>query len=303
MSLPQTDSQGRIYVASPGIPVTWNAGVGYTASGQMCISTTVGATDTYVNGWRLDATGVVIVAAQSGSIVSNGGLPFNNSDGTMARQVDVVPSADDPYVNGIRVGALGGVYMTTAAVPVAGNAPVSIVRPELTGINTLGSTLTCSQGTWTGDPTITYAYQWYQGNTPLIGQTATTHIITAGDISSALFCRVTASNSSGGTDAFSNLVIAGAATYNYRNTTDQFPLPGYIYHNSPSLNLRISNVDASSVSRSAIGQLKAGDAITIGSQTGTLANAPTANSDHFIVSMVSWPQLADGTYVATINLV
>jgi len=301
MWLGAVDSEGRLYIdiGGPLPSSSYAGGLRRTATGA--VNVTENTPQVFVNGLGASHTAELCIAP--GGVISTYvmGLPMTEV-GRLVTQADLTPNANDPYVAGIRVGPLGGVYTTSAAPPVAGNAPVNTVRPELTGINTLGSTLTCSQGTWIGDPTITYAYQWYQGNTPLIGQTATTHVITTGDVSSALFCRVTASNSSGGTDAFSDLVVAGAATYNYKNTTDQFPLPGYIYHNFPSLNLRISKVDANGIDRSAIGQLKAGDTITIGSQTGTLANAPTVNSDHFIVSMISWPQLADGTYAATVNL-
>lgn len=115
MSLPLADPQGRIHVAVGGTPVSWNAGLGYTALGQLCVTSTLAGTDTYQNGMRISATGLLVVAAQSGSLVFNAGLPFNAADGSMARQTDVVPGADDPYVAGIRVGPTGGVYFTTAA--------------------------------------------------------------------------------------------------------------------------------------------------------------------------------------------
>jgi len=117
MSLPLTDALGRVYVTPLGTPVSWEAGVGYDASARMCTTVITDANDKYNGGWRMDAAGrVVVAAADMPNAVFNGGLPFYLS-GTMMRQTDVVPAADDPYVRGIRVGPTGGVYMTTAAIP------------------------------------------------------------------------------------------------------------------------------------------------------------------------------------------
>lgn len=115
MSLPLVDALGRVHVALNGTPVTWNQGLGYAANGALCYTNSLNATDVYQNGMRISATGLVVTAAQSGSLFYNAGLPFNAADGTLARQVDVAPGADDPYVAGIRVGPLGGVYFTSAA--------------------------------------------------------------------------------------------------------------------------------------------------------------------------------------------
>jgi hypothetical protein len=84
----------------------------------MCTTTVTGATDAYVSGWRIDALGRVVVAALSGAQVFNRGLPFNQSNNTMSRQVDIVPVAADAYApGGIRVSATGGVHFTTATPP------------------------------------------------------------------------------------------------------------------------------------------------------------------------------------------
>lgn len=115
MSLPRTDADGRVNVAVDGTPASWNAGVGYTTLGAMCVTATPGAQDQYLNGMRISSTGLVVVAAQSGSLVYNAGLPFNAADGTMARQVDIAPAGTDFFVAGVRVSPTGGVCFTTAA--------------------------------------------------------------------------------------------------------------------------------------------------------------------------------------------
>jgi hypothetical protein len=113
--LPQVDPIGRVYTAPGGTPVSWNAGVGYTATGQICTTLTAGPNDTYNGAWRLDPLGRVVVVVLAPPTVFNGGLPFN-SNGALDGQPNATPIASDPYVRGMRVGPLG-VYGTTAAIP------------------------------------------------------------------------------------------------------------------------------------------------------------------------------------------
>jgi hypothetical protein len=94
-----------------------SAGIAYTVIGQMITTTIANANDVWSGGWRLDNLGAVVVAAQSGSPVYNGGLPFNPANGAMASQLDTTPAANDPYVGEIRVGPTGGVYFTSASPP------------------------------------------------------------------------------------------------------------------------------------------------------------------------------------------
>lgn len=118
--LPLTDQLGRIYVAPAQSPTFYHAGIGYTASGQMCTWATPLPDDRRIAGWRVDNIGRVIVAdgvVANRPYVMNGGLPFSKLDGAMIRQTDVAPAATDPYRAGIRVGTLGGVYFTTAVPP------------------------------------------------------------------------------------------------------------------------------------------------------------------------------------------
>lgn len=81
--------------------------------------------------------------------------------------------------------------------------PTNTVAPAVTG--TLGGVLTSTSGTWTGEGTITYAYQWYSLTTGLLGgETANTYSSADDD---AVYCRVTATDDSGSRSANSNSVI------------------------------------------------------------------------------------------------
>lgn len=71
--------------------------------------------------------------------------------------------------------------------------PVNSVAPAITGTTTQGQTLTCSQGTWSNTPDA-YAFQWNRNGSPIIGATANTRVLAAGDVGATLTCTVKATN-------------------------------------------------------------------------------------------------------------
>lgn len=85
-------------------------------------------------------------------------------------------------------------------------APVNTVAPEISGSTTLGSTLTTTDGTWSGTPTPTFTYQWYRGASPISGATSTTYVTTLADSTANITCQVTATNSAGSATATSNTI-------------------------------------------------------------------------------------------------
>jgi hypothetical protein len=85
--------------------------------------------------------------------------------------------------------------------------PVNTAAPAVTGTATVGSTLTCTQGTWSYVPT-NYAYQWKRGVTAITGATNSTYVIVAADQTNALSCVVTATNAAGSTSISSNATAA-----------------------------------------------------------------------------------------------
>jgi alpha-tubulin suppressor-like RCC1 family protein len=77
-----------------------------------------------------------------------------------------------------------------------GSAPVNTVAPAVTGTATVGSTLTTTNGTWTGSPAPTFTYQWFRSpSTSISGATSSTYVLVIGDRGFGIFCRVTATNS------------------------------------------------------------------------------------------------------------
>ena len=84
-------------------------------------------------------------------------------------------------------------------------APVSTVKPQVTGLTPVGSTLTSTAGTWDNNPT-GFAYQWLRAGAPIVGATASTYDTQLADSGLAVTCEVTASNAIGSSSSVSNAI-------------------------------------------------------------------------------------------------
>lgn len=87
--------------------------------------------------------------------------------------------------------------------------PVNTVAPAITGLNVVGQLLTCSTGTWTGNPAPSYTYQWYRGVSPIALATNNTYTLVQADAGNTanISCVVTADNGIGApVDAPSNTI-------------------------------------------------------------------------------------------------
>ena len=82
-----------------------------------------------------------------------------------------------------------------AVEPVTAGAPVPTAAPTVSGTAATGQTLTCSPGTWTGDPTITYVAIWQRNGSTITG--GWTYTLTAADADADVGCLVVASNAAG----------------------------------------------------------------------------------------------------------
>lgn len=73
--------------------------------------------------------------------------------------------------------------------------PVNTIAPVISGTTTLGSTLSCTTGTWTGKPiTFYYAYQWRRNGVAILGANSNTYVTTFADSLAIISCEVTANN-------------------------------------------------------------------------------------------------------------
>jgi hypothetical protein len=93
------------------------------------------------------------------------------------------------------------------AVPLAAVAPAISGGEQADGA-VVGNTLTCSTGTWSGDPT-GYAFAWELDGVAN-GATASTYPVQAGDAGRSLACAVTASNAGGAGTPATSAAIAVA---------------------------------------------------------------------------------------------
>lgn len=86
------------------------------------------------------------------------------------------------------------------------SAPVNTIAPVVSGSGVVGQTLTTTNGTWTGNPTPTYAYQWQSNGSPISGATSSTYVLVSADAGTNVRCVVTATNAIGATSANSNAI-------------------------------------------------------------------------------------------------
>ena len=91
--------------------------------------------------------------------------------------------------------------------------PVISVAPVASGSLTVGSTLSCTTGTWTNSPT-SYAYTWLRGGSTISGATSATYVTVTADGGTSVGCSVIASNAGGASSpsASNTLAIASASS-------------------------------------------------------------------------------------------
>jgi hypothetical protein len=136
---------------------------------------------------------------------------------------------------------------STPSGPPPPASPTNTVAPVISGTNNIGQVLTTTDGTWTGTPAPTFAYQWFRNATAILGQTATTYTIQSQDLhptAQAITCQVTATNASGTAVATSNIITPVILPFVFTidtnnisagsSTSTQFKLP---LNNSTGLNI------------------------------------------------------------------
>ena len=85
--------------------------------------------------------------------------------------------------------------------------PSNTIAPVISGNPVAGSTLTTTNGTWTGFPAPTFTYQWLRNGVVIGGATNTTYVTQLTDVGQQITCRVTGTNSVGSVNAISNIII------------------------------------------------------------------------------------------------
>ncbi len=83
--------------------------------------------------------------------------------------------------------------INAALLPTGTAVPANSAVPQITGTAAIGSTLTCSNGVWKGNPT-TYAYAWLHDGVPVPNAIGSTYQVQSTDEGHSLSCQVTAKN-------------------------------------------------------------------------------------------------------------
>jgi hypothetical protein len=104
------------------------------------------------------------------------------------------------------------------------STPTSTAAPTLTGTAVAGDALSCSQGTWSHEPTY-LIYQWLREGTVIPGQAGATYTLQAADEGHSIACSVTAGNGAGAASATSGAVkiaqplVVSSATASVKGNT------------------------------------------------------------------------------------
>jgi hypothetical protein len=91
--------------------------------------------------------------------------------------------------------------------------PANTAPPTLTGSPVPRGTLTCGQGTWTGDAPLSFAVQWLRDGAPIAGALQSQYRVTGSDVGTQLSCRVSATNIYGHASQTSNTLTARRARF------------------------------------------------------------------------------------------
>ncbi len=90
-------------------------------------------------------------------------------------------------------------------------APVNTAGPVVSGTPAAGKTLSCSTGSWTGEPKPTFTYAWLRNGVVIAGASASTYVVQVVDQGTGLACKITATNKHASVSAVSNTLTVPAA--------------------------------------------------------------------------------------------
>ncbi len=102
-----------------------------------------------------------------------------------------------------------------------GPVPVNSVAPVASGLLPVGSTLSCTTGTWTNSPT-SFGYQWLRAGAAISGATSATYVTVTADGGTSVGCQVRAFNAGGGSAfvASNTLAITAGGSSSTWSATD-----------------------------------------------------------------------------------
>ncbi|MEJ2406167.1 MAG: FG-GAP-like repeat-containing protein [Candidatus Thiodiazotropha sp.] len=105
----------------------------------------------------------------------------------------------------------GSVSATSAATALGNTAPVNTAAPTVSGVATVGNTVTANTGSWAdadGDA-LSYTYQWRANGTAIPGATGSSLTLGAAQGGMTISVSVTANDGNGGSASATSLSVAG----------------------------------------------------------------------------------------------
>jgi beta-glucanase (GH16 family) len=85
--------------------------------------------------------------------------------------------------------------------------PANTAAPVTTGTPQVGETLSCSSGSWSGNPALSLSYEWLRDDAPIPSAASPTYALQVADAGHELGCRVTAANAAGSMSAASSTLL------------------------------------------------------------------------------------------------
>ncbi len=121
-----------------------------------------------------------------------------------------ITSFNELLLLGTPVSVTAGVATPEINAALVRREPANTIAPVATGSGAVGQVLTCTNGTWTGIPTIVFSQQWLRDGTPIAGSTGSTYGVQGADAGHGLACQVTGTNELASTKAISNTIAIPA---------------------------------------------------------------------------------------------
>lgn len=99
----------------------------------------------------------------------------------------------------------------TETTPPTPTIPSMTSAPVLSGSGVVGDPLSATLGSWSGYPTPTLSRQWQKNGADIPGETGANYTPVTGDIGAVIDCEITASNTEGTVQAYTNSATIAAA--------------------------------------------------------------------------------------------
>jgi hypothetical protein len=104
-------------------------------------------------------------------------------------------------------------------------APENTAAPIVGGTAGVGSTLMCSQGTWTNPAPTSYTYRWLRDGVAIGGAESSVYTATAADEGHSISCEVTATDAVGSKSVVSSNAVAIREEARERREAEETPAP------------------------------------------------------------------------------